>query len=391
MTEPVTQAPNLLMQSRSANEKNQKVWDPFRTNVAPVTDIYYPLYQEWTTKGLVKLFSGFACFALWFVGGAANHFGFTSTLWYHSFFMMGMGLIFWCVPDVPEDTSRNATAGYEDRWRKVFVALAKSRNWPLRLIHPSVTAAIMKPKGDARPDLSEGREAIVSSFKSARRDLVLPESQIVKMLQQEFNTTNQTAPYEVLDPDLFPLMDQYPHLITPGIMVSVPFRVQGVFWHSFGDLPLWTAIGVAEGDMRGFKGHVSRDADKATLYLVVACPLERDTQISAQLSARVPVVGGRGTTKLDGELFNDLYAVEMLEGSEVKLYQTLTPAAQTYLLDLFEEYGVELHIDRRTLFIRFIAGTTIGPDEDPAVTARRLQTVLTNVASSLPRLKTYLE
>lgn len=372
--------------------RQQISWYPLRDPVTSERDSYYPLYQAWTTKGLAKLFGGLACLGLWLLSGLAAHFGYPYPIWLQILLVAaGFGLVFWCVPDVPGDTSRNETARYEDRWRKVFASLAEAKDCSLRLIHPAVTTTLMKEKGASRPDPQEARDGIISEFKSARPDLEIPEPQIDAMLTQNFNTTHETAAYEVQDPAVYPLLHNYPDMVAPGIMVSRPFSIQAVFRWSQGHERHWTAIGVLEGDVRGFRGRISKEPDAATLFLIFAVPLARDTAVSARLFARLPVVSGRGATRLDGEIFNDIFNVEMVEGQEFKLYQALTPAAQTCFLDLFERYGVEAHIDRGMLIIRFIAGTTLAADEDPVAAAAKLDAILLEIVETLPKLKTYLE
>ena len=89
---------------------------------------------------LAKLVSGLACLGMWLLSGLPASFGLPFPTWLQiALVAAGFGLVFWRVPDIPGDTSRNASAAYEDRWRKAFAVLAEAKDWSLRLIHPSVS------------------------------------------------------------------------------------------------------------------------------------------------------------------------------------------------------------------------------------------------------------
>lgn len=216
-----------------------------------------------------------------------------------------------------------------------------------------------------------------------------------RLLAETFTTRQGNRRQRVTDPEIEPLLKTIPELLTPRAGQLIPFQPMALYWGtSASGVPFWMSLAEYEADATLGASRMKRDTLgnvglRGRLYmLAVAYKLDRDTAMRARLLAEPLPTEGWRDIKTESVEFNRAFSITLSRGDELALLQTLTPAAQTTLIDLQERFKVQLVIDGPTLFM---AGQDRIMSEDDAVLARDLATIVDAFSNAALLLKPYAE
>lgn len=216
-----------------------------------------------------------------------------------------------------------------------------------------------------------------------------------RLLAETFTTTSGGRRQRVVDPEVKPLLETIPELLTPRAGQLLPFQPMALYWGTApSGVPFWMSLAEYEADATLGAGALKRDAlghagTRGRLYMMaIAFRLDRDTGLRARLLAEPLPTEGWRDIKTESVAFNRAFSITLAQGDELGLLRTLTPAAQTTLLDLHGRFKVQMVIDGPRLFI---AGQDRIMSEDDAALAAGLVRLVDAFAAAALHLKPYAE
>jgi hypothetical protein len=372
---------------------DQENWDPFFGKVRAQRDGFFPFYEGWTKANIARAAIGGLCLFIWLLSGVAEKAGFLYPVWLQALLIAaGFGLVFWAAVRAPRDSEVNGAAKVFDPWRQSLAELAEKRGWSLRLIRPAEPAPMRKAKGKARPDPVLARTKIVQAMARVRTDIALPEQQIMDLLDTGFRTDHGHCTYYVADPEMHSLTQTAPAMVLPSATVGAPLDPQAVLWFSRESMPIWAAMCMSQtgsAHNRPAGQHITI-AKGVTLHAIFGFPLERDAGVDADVMGKIPVVMSR-LKQMDSSEFNSIFAVKLKRGTELNLFQALTPAAQIHMIDAYRKDGAELCIRGPNAFVRFTRSIDYREQDNAHLRATRLSDFIDESLGHIPKLKTFME
>jgi hypothetical protein len=366
-------------------------WDPFEGAVPHKRDAFRAFaVGKWLPKHKLAGAAGLAGLIAWM---GLPFLGLTNVNWLG--FAAAMGSGFWIAltldTDFPEDDPSRTTV---NPLQQTAAQVASHADWGLSLIQPATRLTIATDTAPGKIPVDRLRTPALKAMRRKGRGNLLSERQLADLAQIDLKRKlRKPQPVLLVDRRIYPLTQDVRPLVMPSPVVAMPVQVQAVFRWQHEDVPFWTGIGAFRGDVRNpaTQGGRDRRSDVHTLAAIFAFPLARDTGLDVSLRAALPVLDRRDP-QLDDQTFNRIFHIRMEKGDDLGLYRTLTPAAQTKLLDLFAANGAEMAIRGNVTFVRLLFTAPMSEDRREAGrAAAEWHAKLLALAGELVRLKRYLD
>lgn len=347
-------------------------WDPFSGQLEVERHTFQPAAKG---PGIARyvLLTGLG--ATLFIGGKALGFDLIAFLGVPLFFG-GVLLLAFNIND--KKPVRHALA---------FDALGQKLGGSWHLQVPSIRRSLGARRQPTKTDI----QALAQDVFSKRQDLTVSAEQIDALAIVKYRTDKGPPAITFTDPQIYAVTSRLKPFLMPSPVSAAPISPEALFWWHHEETPLWMAAQLVEHDIRNpVLVSASNLSGNYTLRMVIAVKAALDFDLSVMLSAEIPALKSRFDARLESVAFNDLYKVQLRSGEQLKLFQLLTPAAQTLLIDLFRAAGAEVRVEANAIYLRCAMPVTFDK-QAPSRCVAEMQGHVEAISTKLLRLKTYME